>query len=153
MAYPSIHEPATNAELLRRIDALSPAALPLWGRMTVSQMLMHCCMPYRSILHPKERESPSRWTRLMGRLFFKRIMTGTRDYRRGLPTGKAFVVTTEPAFGRTRERLKGLLTEVHGMGEARFEGMEHPLIGTLSARQWSNLLYKHLDHHLRQFGV
>ena len=29
----------------------------------------------------------------------------------------------------------------------------HPMFGKLSKKQWSDLLVKHFDHHLKQFGV
>lgn len=29
----------------------------------------------------------------------------------------------------------------------------HPAFGPLSGREWDVLSWKHLDHHLRQFGV
>jgi hypothetical protein len=29
----------------------------------------------------------------------------------------------------------------------------HPMFGKLSKKQWADLLTKHLDHHLKQFGV
>jgi hypothetical protein len=30
---------------------------------------------------------------------------------------------------------------------------EHPAFGALDGRDWGTLVFRHMDHHLRQFGV
>jgi len=62
------------------------------------------------------------------------------------------VVSDAREFRTEQERLSALIRSVHGQGAAAFEGRVHVTFGALSAREWSNLLWKHLDHHLRQFG-
>ena len=38
-------------------------------------------------------------------------------------------------------------------GAAAYEGKESASFGVLTAQEWSNQFYKHMDHHLTQFGV
>ena len=153
MSFPSIYEISTSEGLQQRIDALSPMSQPIWGKMDVSQMLLHCAIRYKPFITGKESAKASFIERLISRIFFKRMMTGESDMRRNRPTGKAFIVTGQPEFMRVRDNLKDAVALIPERGESFFEGLEHPLFGRLSAREWSNLLYKHLDHHLRQFGV
>lgn len=153
MGFPSIFETGTTDRLLDRIDSLSPLSPPLWGRMSVSQMLEHCAFPYRPLLAGRMDESASFLTRLTARLFYKRKMVGSRDYGRNLPTAPGFIVAGEPEFMRARDNLKDLIRQVHGFESARFRDFVHPFLGRLTPNEWSNMLYKHLDHHLRQFGV
>lgn len=153
MAFPSVFEVSTSEVLQHRIDTLSPMSQPIWGKMDVSQMLSHCAIPYKPFITGKEPAKPSFMVRLISRIFFKRMLTGESDLRRNMPTAKAFMVTGEPEFMRVRDNLKDAVAIIPEKGESFFDGREHPLFGRLSAREWSNLLYKHLDHHLRQFGV
>jgi hypothetical protein len=39
------------------------------------------------------------------------------------------------------------------MGADAFEGKESNSFGKLTASEWNIMMYKHLDHHLTQFGV
>lgn len=149
MAYPSIYDASTTADLHNRLDQLKPDSRGLWGKMTVAQMLKHCAVPY-------QQTSAAKGSWLIGtmaKLFFKSSMTNEVDYRKNLPTAKHFIVVEEPEFEEVRLQLKTLIDAAHGEGEAAYEGRSHTWLGKLTSREWSNMLYKHLDHHLRQFGV
>jgi hypothetical protein len=150
MALPLIFEAATNAQLLQRLDALTPQSQRLWGKMSVAQMLKHLTVPYNDLLEDKQRPPKNR---LLGRLLFKPIMTGEKPYRKNSPTAPQFIIADEPDFEQACQALKEKMQAIHARGAAYFEGKEHYFLGKLSAREWSNMLYKHLDHHLRQFGV
>ena len=149
MAYPSIYDSSTTVRLHERIDALKPDSVPLWGKMTVAKMLRHCAVPYQ-----QTHAAKGSWLiGTLAKLFFKSSMTNEVDYRKNLPTAKHFIVIEEPDFEEAKTQLKSLIASRHGEGEQSYEGRSHTWLGNLTAREWSNMLYKHLDHHLRQFGV
>lgn len=50
----NIFEAGVVAELTKRIERLTPTTTPQWGKMTVDQMLAHCCVTYE-MLHDKRR--------------------------------------------------------------------------------------------------
>jgi hypothetical protein len=50
-------------------------------------------------------------------------------------------------------RLATRIDQVVQRGATKTEGLVHPFFGRLSGDEWGRLIYKHLDHHLRQFGV
>lgn len=150
MSLPLIYDAATNEALLKRINALNPASQRLWGKMSVAQVLKHLIVPYQDIIEDNHRTPRMRW---LGKLFFKPIMTNEKPYKKNSPTAKQFIITNEPDFETTRKELTEKMQEVHSRGANYFEGKEHFFIGKLSAKEWSNMLYKHLDHHLRQFGA
>ncbi len=150
MSLPLIFDPATNETLIRRIESLTPQSQRLWGTMTVAQVLKHLAVPYNDLISNKVRQPKMR---LLGRLIFKPIMTGEKPYRKNSPTAKQFIITDEPEFEQVKKELKEKMLEIHGRGPDFFEGKEHFLLGRLKSHEWSNMLYKHLDHHLRQFGV
>jgi hypothetical protein len=150
MSLPPIFDPATNEALIRRIDALTPQTQRLWGTMTVAQVLKHLAVPYNDLLNNVQRPPKMR---LLGRLIFKPIMTGDKPYKKNSPTAQQFIITDEPDFEQVKKELKEKMLEIHGRGPHYFEGREHFFLGKLKSHEWSNMLYKHLDHHLRQLGV
>ena len=150
MPLPRIYQPETNQDLIKRIDALHAQSARLWGKMTVSQMLKHCMVPYAGILSDKPVKPKMR---LLGRLFFKRMLTNEKPFRKNSPTSAPFLIKEEPDFEEMRQLLKEKMLLAHQKGESFYEGKVQPFLGKLTAEEWSNMLYKHLDHHLRQFGV
>jgi len=151
MALPDVFAAATTEELIARLERLRADSPALWGRMDVAQMLAHCCIPYVQ-LEGKMGGGPwlMRW---IARLAFKGSVVGEAPFKKNVPTPKDFIVSTSRDFEAERNRLKAHIQEVHGRGAAAFEGRSHVTFGPLTAREWSNLIFKHLDHHLRQFGV
>lgn len=78
---------------------------------------------------------------------------GERPIPRNAPTGPTLIVKDDPDFEATRERLKDLIAEFHALGETGTEGNIHGFFGRLTGKQWGETQYKHVDHHLRQFGL
>jgi len=63
------------------------------------------------------------------------------------------VVQDELDLGTERERLRGLIERFTAAGPAGGTMHPHSFFGRLTPEEWATLMYKHLDHHLRQFGV
>lgn len=147
-----IFDPATTQALQARIDKLTPATQGLWGKMTVAQMLAHCCVSYEQALGERN-DAPPLLMRVLLRPFLRRVLLSERPYRRSSPTAPAFVITDQRDFARERDRLKDYIRRFQELGATHFDGRAQLSIGKLSSAQWSVLMYKHLDHHLQQFGV
>jgi len=138
-------------ELMSRIDKLQPSAQRQWGKMDVAQMMAHCSA---ALDMASGRVNPPRI--LIGRLigsFLKSVYTNERPFSPNSPTDKTLVVSDPREFGREREQLKTKIRDFHDRGEAKCTRNPHPFFGELNSSQWSRGMYKHLDHHLRQFGV
>lgn len=150
MSLPKIFDPSTNTTLVQRINAITSDSQRLWGKMSAGQVLKHMTIPYNDIIDDQHRTPRMR---LLGKLFFKSIMTGERPYKKNSPTAKQFIITDEPEINAAKKELIEKMQEVHAREAGYFEGKPHAFLGNLTATEWSNMLYKHLDHHLRQFGV
>ncbi len=140
----------TVEEVVSRIDKLQPAAVRQWGKMDVAQMMAHCSA---GLDMASGRLNPPR--ALIGRLFgpFARpILTNEKPFSRNSPTDARLVVSDQRDFLREQEQLKQKLRQFHEGGEALCTQHPHPFFGPLTAQEWSRGMYKHLDHHLRQFG-
>ncbi len=149
MEIKNIFDPSVKQEIISRIHKLTPASQAAWGKMNVSQMLAHVGMPVGVALGL--RTVKGNWfMRLVLPLFKSTLYNGT-PYKQGLPTDKSYVMTgQEKDFAREKTELLGLLDR---FTEANIIDRPHPVFGKLTKDQWSRATWKHLDHHLRQFGV
>ena len=137
--------------ILRRLDALQPSSPRQWGKMTVDQMLAHCAIaldvPCGDVVKKQA---------LIGRLaapLVKRNVLGEKPFSRNAPTDPQYRVTDSRDFTRERARLVTLIDRFATRGAPGVNGIVHGFFGRLSGDQWGRLMYKHLDHHLRQFGA
>lgn len=145
----SIFNEQAYQQVMDRIDSLSEESERKWGKMTVGQMLWHCQVPLKIA---KENRPNNAKGNIILRLFFKKSLYNDRPWRKNLPTFGPAKARESKNLTEEREKLKELISEVHAM-KARETWHPHPIFGPLTRDQWGKLQYKHLDHHLRQFGV
>jgi len=147
----NLFEKDATDEVLGRIDKLQPAAERQWGKMNVAQMMAHCSA---ALDMASGQIKPPRMFigRLIGSLV-KPIYTNEKPFSQNNPTDKTLLVADQRDFQRERERLKGCVRQFHEGGEAKCTRHPHPFFGSLTPYEWSRGMYKHLDHHLRQFGA
>lgn len=142
-----------SAEIIDRINKLTPETKPLWGKMSVSQMLAHCCVTYELVYEEDKHPKPGAFMRLMLKAMVKKKVTSETPYKQGLPTAPAFLIKDEKQFDAEKARLIAFIEKTQQLGENHFEGKASHSFGPLNKTQWNNMFYKHLDHHLRQFGA
>ena len=143
---------AEAGEIIERINHLDGKSEAVWGKMNVSQMLAHCNVTYELIYtdkHPK----PGAFLKFMLKVMVKKLVTSEKPYKRNGQTGPMFIITDEKDFGKEKEQLIAYINKTQQLGEGHFEGKESHSFGALTAKQWNTMFYKHLDHHLRQFGA
>jgi hypothetical protein len=147
----TLFQPDAIAELIFRIDNLQPASVRQWGKMDVAQMMAHCSA---TLDMASGRMNLPRI--FIGRLlgpFVKPIFTNEKPFSKNSPTDKKLVISDARDFAREQEQLKAKLRQFHEGGEERCTRHPHPFFGPLTPQDWSRGMYKHIDHHLRQFGV
>jgi hypothetical protein len=147
----SMFEQATLDEVVRRINSLNARSQHLWGKMGVAQMLAHCSTTLEAATG---RRTPRRM--LIGRIlgpFFKKRYTDDSELSRNSPTHPSFVITDPRDFAGEKQRLLDLARGFSEGGEAKCTILPHSFFGRLTAQEWGRGTYKHLDHHLRQFGA
>jgi hypothetical protein len=152
MALPNIFTPEVVDTVLTRIDSLSINSRPQWGKMNVAQMLAHCCVPYEKA-YEENPSQPGFFKKLLLNLLVKKFVVNEVPYKRNSMTSPEFIVTDEKDFETEKARLTGYIEKTRDLGISHFEGKKSISFGELSASEWNNMFYKHLDHHLRQFGA
>ncbi len=137
--------------MLKRIDAIAPETRPLWGKMNPAQMMAHV----RRGIQLASGEVISKRTFigfLFGRIARQSIITD-KPWKPNLPTAKEFIVSDQRDFVTEKRELIESIGRFSDGGTTKATTGPHPFFGYLTPEEWERLMWKHLDHHLRQFGV
>lgn len=140
-----------TVEILNRIDKLSPNSRPQWGKMDVAQMLAHCSA-FQDIA--MGNTSPPRgWLGVLIGTFVKPIFFNDKPPARNMSTIPTILIVEEKEFETEKEKLKQKILKFQNNGPEKCTSHPHSFFGKLTPEQWGKGVYKHLDHHLNQFGV
>lgn len=147
----SLYDQATYEECLGRLQKINADTNPLWGKMNAAQMFSHCAEVV-DVTNGKALKVP-----FLIRAFFKgairKVVFGDQPYPKNSRTNKQFIKEGELDFEKERKNLLQSLAQFYTMPEEKAAATKHVLFGltTREEKGWS--MYKHLDHHLKQFGV
>jgi Protein of unknown function (DUF1569) len=139
-------------EIIERINKLTPESEAQWGKMNVAQMLAHCNVTYE-MAYENIHAKPGAFKRFILKLFVKKVVVNETPYKKNNPTAPEFKMAGSKEFEKEKERLVTYINKTQELGPDYFEGKESHSFGILTKDEWNNMFYKHLDHHLRQFGV
>jgi hypothetical protein len=149
---PNLFEPNTKNAILERLSKLGPRATRQWGKMDAGQMMAHCSVAMEAGTGDKPLKQ-----RLIGKVFgpfVKRsLVRGGKPFPRNSPTDPTFVMTDEKDFAREKDYLTNLINRFCAGGPEHAGKHTHSFFGRLTGDDWGVVMYKHLDHHLRQFDV
>ena len=147
----NLFQPTAVDTLISRIDQLQPTSQRQWGKMDVAQMMAHCSVA----LEMASGKFAAKRT-LLGRIVGPRVrhvLVEDKPFTRNAPSSKELKVVDQREFAREQERLKQCVREFHEGGESGCTTHPHPFFGPITPLEWSTGMYKHVDHHLQQFGV
>jgi Protein of unknown function (DUF1569) len=137
-------------EVQSRLAQMQPDSPRQWGRMNAAQAIAHCSEGLR--LAAGEIFPPRKLVGLLlGRVIKPLALGNDEPMRRNSPT--MIAVQDDRDFETERERLRGLIDRFAATGAEGCTTHPHSFFGRLTPDEWATLMYKHLDHHLRQFGV
>ncbi len=153
MDFPNIFTAEESQNLIDRINKLSPKSQPQWGKMNVAQMLKHCNVPYEMVYKPSNFRKPGGLAKMMIKLFAKKTVVGIKPYAKNGRTAPDFIVPAEQDFDKQKNDIVNHIWQVQKDGASIFDGKESHALGNLTANEWNTMFYKHLNHHLEQFGV
>lgn len=140
-------------EVRTRLGKLAPQSERRWGKMTAPQMLAHCSLSLQWAVGELVPEKGALPARLIGPLIKPMVFRNDDPIRRNSPTAGSLIVTDERDLASERARLSGLIDRFAAGGPTGCTQHPHSFFGKMTPQEWAILMYKHLDHHLRQFGV
>lgn len=147
----NLYEPSAAAEVKSRIANLKADSRALWGKMSPSQAAAHLANTMEMAVGDS---NPPRMFlgRLVGRLVIRRIVADDKRMMQNAPTSPYLLISDPRDMEKERARLARLV-EKFCSGREACTTHPHTFFGPMTADEWAILMYKHCDHHLRQFGV
>jgi len=147
----TLFDQADRKSIETRLLVLRADSERQWGKMNASQMVTHCARA----LETGTGDRPMK-QKLIGKIlmpFFRSSMLGPKPFSRNGPTDPSFIVADERDFQIERQKLLDLIDRLVERGKTAAATQTHAFFGKLSGEEWGELMYKHIDHHLQQFGV
>lgn len=141
--------------IVSRINKLSADSNNLWGKMTANEMLCHVTDPFRDVMNTRNTKPA-----IPGflRPIAKKFIITAKPWKPNLATLKLYRQGengngTKPTdFDNDKQALLDFMKKFSNV-EKNYEFGAHGGLGKLSRDENGFLMWKHLDHHLRSFGV
>jgi hypothetical protein len=145
----SILDKTTRDELIARINTLNENSTAQWGTMNIYQMLKHCVLCEEMYLG-KTKYKRVLMGRLFGKMALKNLLKDERPLKQNEPTSAHFKVIEKS--GDVAAEKKKWLALVEEYGHYSNDNLVHWFFGKMTPEQVGYFVYKHTDHHLRQFN-
>ncbi|MCB0713755.1 MAG: DUF1569 domain-containing protein [Ignavibacteriae bacterium] len=150
----NLFEISDRERVIERLSLLQLDAHPKWGTMTAHQMIVHVTDPFRAALGEKETVPLKK---IFGLWPFNKLISQLLPWPKGAPTSPDFIQGkggTAPAdFEDDKRSLLLLIHRFIQEGQTPSQLTAHAVFGRLTNREWGRLMWRHIDHHLRQFGL
>lgn len=145
----SVWEPDARRELKQRLASLNPQTRPQWGKMSAPQMVTHLADSLRMAtgdLPCAPKTGPLKFFPL------KQLVIYWAPWPKGAPTAPELLARAPQTWTTELSDATGMIDRVAERGP-NGPFADHPAFGTLTGNAWGVLIYRHFDHHLRQFGA
>lgn len=136
--------------IIERINQLNAESTPTWGKMSVGEMLDHCA-EVLSTYNGKPLKTPLIARVLKG--YIRKMVLSEKPFKKGIDTNPQFIARLNPDFESSKNRLLNELKIFKTTPLEEIRKIKHALFGYLSPEDRGWAQYKHLNHHLEQFGV
>jgi hypothetical protein len=148
----NLFEPATVENVKQRVAQLKPDSARQWGKMNAAQAVAHLSAGVELAVGDL---TPARIFigRILGVVIKPMVLRNDEPLRRNSPTAPVLVVADERDLQKEQVRLVALIDRFATAGPKGCTTHPHSFFGRLTPEEWAILMYKHLDHHLRQFQV
>jgi hypothetical protein len=145
----SIFDKTGNEAIIARINSLTTESKGLWGKMTVDQMCKHCTSAI-NVAFGKQDVKVNFMIRFLGKMLKDKVFNG--EFKRNSPTAKEFIFTNHYDLEIAKKDFVESFSQF-AQGQQSIKVMDHPFWGKMTYEDWDKLMWKHVDHHLKQFGV
>ena len=146
----TIFEKETKTELVNRIDSLKENTQSQWGKMNVYQMVKHCRL-WEEMMQSKINLKRPLIGRIFGRMALKTVLGNANPLKRNTPTIPSLIINeTAGDFETEKKRWISNIEKYAGFDNDNFQ---HVFFGKMTKEQIGQMVYKHIDHHLRQFNA
>jgi Protein of unknown function (DUF1569) len=149
----NLFEAGRAQEVKERLARLREDSPRQWGRMSAAQAVAHCAIALEWAVRDRTPDRMWLLPRMIGRVVKPMALGNDDPMKRNSPTVKSLIIPDERPLDTERQRLCELIDRFVAGGSMACTAEQHPFFGKMTPEEWAILTYKHLDHHLRQFGV
>ena len=145
----SIWQDEDRREITDRVGRVAWDRRAEWGKFTAPRMVCHLADSLKMAmgdLKVASKRLPIRYPPL------KQLVIYVAPFPKGAPTAPELLAREPAEWTSDIADLQGLLARA-GSARTTDTWPEHPAFGALSTRAWGVLIYRHMDHHLKQFGA
>ncbi|MVN20518.1 DUF1569 domain-containing protein [Mucilaginibacter arboris] len=144
----TIFDKTTRGELINRINTLNENSTAQWGKMNVYQMLKHCTR-WEEMMLGNKKYKRAFIGRLFGKMALKNVLKDEKPLRRNTPTIPELKISGNGNVLAQKAEWVARIDEYEHFSNLDFV---HPFFGKMTKEQIGHMVYKHIDHHLRQFN-
>jgi hypothetical protein len=146
----TIFHPDNFRAIYDRLLALKPDAQRQWGKMNLVQMLNHLKIATGSGLkiYRLKDESSLLWRTIIKFIVLRVLRRLPKNAKS--PEGFKMEMNNALDFNTEKNQALDILGKAYTSMESSYP---HPSFGIMSRTEWGKLIYRHFDHHLRQFGA
>ena len=148
----NIYSAPVSEQFIARIEKIAPNTQNLWGKMNASQMMAHCNVSYDMAFDENYKKSNA-FLRFILKNLAKKGLVNDAPLSKNSSTATEMIIKTEKDLNVEKGKLIANVKNLVTKGEDYFHLKDHPGFGVMTKDEWNNFYYKHLDHHLTQFGV
>ncbi|HET7116183.1 MAG TPA: DUF1569 domain-containing protein [Hanamia sp.] len=148
----TLFDKTTNYIIISRIEKLRPSSKARWGKMNVTKMLAHLDLSFQANFG----EIVLKRDILLSTIFkpvARRILLGKKPFWKNMPTDKKLLPQEPVDFFEEQQKVIEMIKKYVTHGPEIISKNPHNILGKITAEQSAFISYKHVDHHLRQFGV
>jgi hypothetical protein len=145
----TIFDKTTRDEVIQRVRSLNEHSTAQWGKMNVYQMLKHCVL-CEEMYQEKKHYNRTLLGRLIGKMALKNLLSKDLPLQKNAPTRSEFKINkVHGEIAEEKERWIKLIEEYAHYPDKEFT---HWFFGKMTKEQVGYFVFKHTDHHLRQFN-
>jgi hypothetical protein len=145
----SIYDKAENAQIITRIESLTPSSKAIWGKMSVDQMMKHT-NDAMIVAFGEKTLKINFLMRFLGRMMKNKVFNS--EFQKNSPTAPEFIYKENFNFETVQIELIDNFSRF-ASGHEAIKVTDHPFWGKMTFEDWDKLMWNHMDHHLRQFGA
>ncbi|MEO8854897.1 MAG: DUF1569 domain-containing protein [Ginsengibacter sp.] len=145
----TIFDKSTRDELIKRINSLTNKSTAQWGKMNVYQMIKHCSS-WEEMIQENKLYKQAFVGRIFGKMALKSVLKNDAPLRKNTPTLPELIMSGD---GDVEEEKQKWVSRINNYSNYSTPYFLHPFFGKMTKEQIGFMVYKHEDHHLRQFGA
>lgn len=147
----NLYNKEDNDKIIERIKKINNGSKALWGQMDAAGMLYHLQEPIRVSLGELKLKQ-SLLGRLFGKMALKEVLSD-KPFRKGVPTSNEFKPKGSYDLEKEKSELIKIVSSLAAKDPGEIGRNPHPFFGKLTPEEWNTITWKHINHHLTQFGV